>query len=172
MKSNSTQKILLAFIKVIVIIAIALGIAYICFLGKTYLSYSSYEKEKILIKNAIFVGYVADTEEKRIQGLSNKVFLPSNTSMLFEFDKSDIHGIWMKDMNFPIDIIWLDKNKKIINLISNAEPKTYPHVFYPPEESLYILEVRAGLIKDKALKLGDVILFGNEDLDKAPTPAE
>ncbi len=105
------------------------------------------------------MGYLADTPEKRTQGLSGKAFLPSNTSMLFKFDKPDIHGIWMKDMNFPIDIIWLDKNKTIVNLISDADPSSYPHVFYPPKESLYVIETRAGLIKDKGLKLGDEILF-------------
>ncbi len=105
---------------------------------------------------------MADTEEKRIKGLSGKAFLPSNTSMIFEFDTPDTYGIWMKDMLFPIDIIWLDKNKMIVNLISNADPESYPHVYYPPKDSLYVLETRAGLIKDKGLKLGDEILFNQK----------
>ncbi len=83
--------------------------------------------------------------------------------MLFKFDTPGIYGIWMKDMRFPIDIIWLDKNKKIVNLKRNVDPSTYPLVYYPPKESLYILEVRAGLIGDKDLKLGDEILFGKEE---------
>ena len=164
MKTYSTQKILLAFIKAIVIIVIALGIVWIWLFARVYLSYSSYQKEKVLIKSSLYVGYVADTEEKRAQGLSGRAFLPSNTSMLFEFDKPDTHGIWMKDMLFPIDIIWLDKNKIIVNLVSNAEPESYPHVYYPPKESLYVLEIRAGLIKDKNLKIGDEILFSDEEL--------
>lgn len=163
MKSNSTKKILLAFIRVIVIVAIALSVVWMWSFINVYLlysPYSSYKKEQVLIKSSLFVGYVADTAEKRTQGLSGKTFLPSNTSMLFEFDTPDIYGIWMKDMNFPIDIIWLDKNKTIVNLISSADPGSYPHVFYPPKDSLYVIEVRAGLIKDKGLKLGDEILFG------------
>jgi len=163
LKTNTTKKILLAFIKVIAIVIVALFIVWLWFFARVYLSYSSYSKEPVLVKSAVFVGYVADTEEKRNQGLGGKRFLPSNTSMLFEFDKPDTHGIWMKDMLFSIDIIWLDKNKKIVNLISNAEPATYPHVFYPPQKSLYVLEVRAGLIKDKNLKLGDEILFGKDE---------
>jgi uncharacterized protein len=160
LKNYSTKKILLAFIKVIVIIVIATAIVWLWLFARVYFSYSSFKKEQVLIKSALFVGYVADTNEKREQGLSGKGFLPSNTSMLFKFDTPDTHGIWMKDMHFPIDIIWLDKNKTIVNLISDADPSTYPHVFYPPKESLYVLEVRAGLIKDKGLKLGDEILFG------------
>ncbi|MEI7513148.1 MAG: DUF192 domain-containing protein [bacterium] len=163
MKPISTKKILLASIKAIVIIVVALAIVWIWLFVRGYLSYSSYTKEHILIKSALFVGYVADTEEKRTQGLSGKAFLPSNTSMLFKFDTPGIYGIWMKDMRFPIDIIWLDKNKKIVNLKRNVDPSTYPLVYYPPKESLYILEVRAGLIGDKDLKLGDEILFGKEE---------
>jgi len=169
LKSNTTTKYLLAFIKVIVIIVVALFVVWLWLFARVYLSYSSYEKEKVLIKSTMLVGYVADTVEKRDQGLGGKRYLPSNTSMLFEFDKPDTHGIWMKDMLFPIDIIWLDKNKTIVNLISNAEPATYPHVFYPPQKSLYVLEVRAGLIKDKNLKLGDEILFGKDESDMAST---
>ncbi len=160
MKNYSTKKILLAFIKVVVIIAVALAIVWIWFFARTYFSYSSYKKEQVLIKSALYVGYIADTQEKREKGLGDKAFLPSNTSMLFKFEDPDTYGIWMKDMRFPIDIIWLDKNKTIVNLISDVDPSSYPHVYYPPKESLYVLEVRAGLIKDKGLKLGDEILFG------------
>jgi hypothetical protein len=169
LKTYSTKKILLAFIKVIVIICVAILVLWIWFFAKEYFSYSSYDKEKVLIKNSLFVAYVADSEAERSKGLSGKRFLPSNTSMLFEFDTPDIHGIWMKDMLFPIDIIWLDKNKIIVNLISEAEPSTYPHVFYPPKNSLYVLEVRAGLIKERGLKVGDEILFGGSGSDSVAT---
>lgn len=152
-----------------VIVIVVLLILWVWFFSKEYFSYSSYTKEKVLIKNSIFLAYVADSEAERSMGLSGKKFLPSNTSMLFEFDKPDMHGIWMKDMLFPIDIIWLDKNKVIVNLISDAEPSTYPHVFYPPKSSLYVLEVRAGLIKERGLKLGDEILFGTNNLDSVST---
>jgi uncharacterized membrane protein (UPF0127 family) len=160
LKTYSTKKILLAFIKVVVIIVGALLLVWAFSSIRTFASYHSYNKERLLIKSAVFIGYVADTEQKRAQGLSGKAFLPPNTSMFFEFDIPGIHGIWMKDMKFPIDIIWLDKNKKIVNLISNADPSSYPHVFYPPKDSLYILETRAGLIRERGLQLGDEILFG------------
>lgn len=160
MKSNSTQKILLAFIKATVIIAGALLIIWLFLFSRVYFSYSEYKKEKVLIKSSLLVGYLADTPEKRVQGLSGKAFLPSNTAMLFKFDTPDTYGIWMKDMRFPIDVIWLDKNKTVVNLKRSVDPSTYPLVFYPPKESLYVIEVRSGFIDDKSLKLGDEILFG------------
>jgi uncharacterized membrane protein (UPF0127 family) len=172
LKTYSTKKILLAFIKVFVIIVGALLLFWAFSSIRTFASYHSYEKERILIKSAVFVGYVADTEGKRMQGLSGKAFLPPNTGMLFEFDRPDTHGIWMKDMLFPVDIIWLSEDKRIVNLISNADPASYPHVYYPPKNSLYVLEVRAGLVKDRGLKLGDEILFGKESSDNASGDAE
>ena len=155
---------LLAFIKATLIIAIVAFIVWIWFFARVYFSYSSFSKERVLIKDALFIGYLADTPEKRTQGLSGKAYLPANTTMLFKFDTPDTYGIWMKDMLFPIDIVWLDKNKMIVNLISSADPSTYPHVFYPPKDSLYVLELNAGLIKDRGLKLGDEILFGQPQL--------
>ena len=152
-----------------VVIAVALLIWWAWLFSKEYFSYSSYTKEKVLIKNSIFVAYVADSEEERMMGLSGKKFLPTNTGMLFEFDKNSDCGIWMKDMLFPIDIIWLDKNKRIVSKVSDAEPSTYPKVFYPPEKCMYVLEVRAGLIKERGLKLGDEILFGTNSSDSTST---
>jgi len=159
LKRNSTKKKLLPLIQAVVILAIVVGGIWLWSFVRVYFSYSSYTKEHVLIKSSVLVGYIADTEAERTKGLSGKKYLPLNTAMLFKFDKPDTHGIWMKDMFFPIDIIWLDKNNEIVNLISNAEPSSYPHVFYPPEKALYVLEVRSGLIKDKGLKLGDEILL-------------
>ena len=113
----------------------------------------------MVIKNTVLAGYVADTDAIRVQGLSGKYFLPSNTSMLFVFDKPDIYGIWMKDMNFPLDIVWLDKNKTIVHSLSNVDPSTYPHVFYPSKPAVYVLELRAGFLEENGVKAGDMIYF-------------
>jgi len=64
--------------------------------------------------------------------------------MLFVFENPGIHGIWMKDMKFPIDIIWLDKDMSVISKELNVSPDTYPQVFYPSREAYYVLEVKAG----------------------------
>ena len=64
--------------------------------------------------------------------------------MLFVLDTPSIQGVWMKDMEFSIDIIWIDENKKIITIARDVAPVTYPQVFYPTELAKYILEVPAG----------------------------
>lgn len=107
---------------------------------------------------------VADTNAERIQGLSGKQGLAENESMLFVFDTEGYYGIWMKDMNFSIDIVWLDKNKKIIHIEKDVSPETYPKIFYAlkngqPILSLYVLETSAGFLAQNNIQIGDFIAF-------------
>ena len=125
----------------------------------SYYGYLPYPKTQIIIKNTVIGTYMATTEVDQKQGLSNKKILPSGMSMLFVFDNEDRHGMWMKDMNFPLDMIWIDKYKKIIHQVSNISPSTYPHVFYPDTNDKYVLELPAGFIENQKLKEGDQIYF-------------
>lgn len=107
---------------------------------------------------------VADTDAKRTQGLSGKVGLGENEGMLFVFEKEGNYGFWMKDMNFPIDIAWLDKDKKIIYVEKNVSPETYPKVFYAIKDdvailSLFVLETSAGFLAKNNIKIGDFVAF-------------
>jgi uncharacterized membrane protein (UPF0127 family) len=97
----------------------------------------------------------ADTDQSRQTGLSGRKCIPEKTGMLFVFDKADLHGIWMKDMNFPIDILWIDSTKKIIHIEENVDPNTYPKVSYPPTPASYVLEVASGEVESAGLKLSD-----------------
>src|SRR3989344_5020964 len=89
---------------------------------------------------------IADMGEERVRGLSGRESLPANTGLLFVFEKEEKHGIWMKDMKFPIDIAWLDKNKQIIHIEHNVLPQTFPKIFTPKETSLYVLETTANFL--------------------------
>jgi len=99
---------------------------------------------------------IADTPSERTQGLSGRESLAENQAMLFVFDYPDYHKIWMKDMKFPIDVIWLDENKKITHIEENISPETYPATFFPPEKSLYIIEAYAGFAHKNDLQVGNV----------------
>ena len=102
---------------------------------------------------------VAETNTERERGLSGRASLGQNEGLLFVFDAEGYYGIWMKGMNFSIDIAWLDKNKKIIYAEENVLPKTYPEIFNSPAPSLYILETSAGFFKNYGIKIGDVAEF-------------
>ena len=162
MEKNTTKffgEVFWGYVKSITVIILLVIICWSWFSVYVYSTYFSYEKTPVVIKDTVIAGYVADTDASRVQGLSGKYFLPSNTSMLFVFDKPDIYGIWMKDMNFPLDIVWLDKNKVVVHSLSRVDPSTYPHVFYPSKPASYVLELRAGFLEEKGVKTGDLIYF-------------
>ena len=82
---------------------------------------------------------LAGTRELQIQGLSNTPFLPKDVGMLFIFDDENNHGIWMKDMNYSIDVVWLNDEKEVIYVIDDMVPESYPTVYEPKTKSLYII---------------------------------
>jgi len=103
---------------------------------------------------------IARTEDEQAQGLSGRAPLASNEGMLFLFDKPDRIGFWMKDMNFSIDMIWIGPDRRILYIVPNAAPETYPHVFVPPAPSAVVLEVAANMASRLGWKPGDEVIFG------------
>lgn len=97
---------------------------------------------------------VADSQKERMQGLSGRQSLPSQSGMLLIFDYESEWGIWMKDMSFSIDIIWAKSDGEIIAVAHNVAPETYPNAFLPPEPALYVLEVPAGFAKTHSIVEG------------------
>lgn len=83
---------------------------------------------------------VVNTPEMRRRGLSGRSELGSAGGMLFVFPEAGHHGVWMKDMQFAIDIIWIDEHFKVVDLMRNVTPDTYPKVFEPDKPAKYVLE--------------------------------
>lgn len=118
-----------------------------------------YKISTVQIGGVTITADVADTEEKRVLGLSGRDGLSTNQGMLFVFDSPGIYGFWMRDMNFSIDILWMDKNENIVDLVTNLSSATYPKVFEPKSESLYVLELPAGYIDAHNIKIGEHAQF-------------
>ncbi len=98
---------------------------------------------------------VADTQSERVQGLSGHAPLKEGEGMLFVFEEEGNWGIWMKDMQFSLDIIWAASDGTIITIASNVSPDTYPQVFYPAEpRATYVLEVPAGFAGRRGIAEG------------------
>jgi uncharacterized membrane protein (UPF0127 family) len=94
---------------------------------------------------------LAETKEERIRGLSGSNRLPKNTGMLFILDAPGTYGFWMKDMRYPIDIIWINEAFSVVSFAENASPEDYPRVYSPESDALYVLEVPAGFVKDASI---------------------
>lgn len=102
---------------------------------------------------------VADTEKLRTLGLSGRNSLCPSCGMLFKFDRPSRYGFWMKDMKFPIDIVWINAEKRIIGVENSASPDSYPTVFYPTEPVLYVLELPAGVVVKRHIDIGQEVFF-------------
>ena len=104
---------------------------------------------------------VADTVEKRSLGLGNRPGLKKGWGMLFVFEKLKPHRFWMKRMQFPLDIIWLD-NHRIVYIIRNAQPTILgekPQVMSPPVPANFVLEIDAGRASELKLELGESLHY-------------
>lgn len=102
---------------------------------------------------------LATDTQSQTNGLSNRRSLDKNKGLLFVFETVEKHGIWMKDMKFPIDIVWIDEGKKVIDIATKVSPDSYPEVFYPAMPSRYVLEVNAGVVDEKNIKIGTQLDF-------------
>jgi len=100
---------------------------------------------------------VASTSAEQELGLGNRASLASTSGMLFVFDTPGNYGFWMKNMEFPIDIIWLDQNYKIIHIEHSLSPSTYPSVFLPGSPAKYVIEVNAGFSDANSLSVGQTL---------------
>jgi len=102
---------------------------------------------------------IAFTPENQEKGLSGREKIGENEGMLFVFENSSKHFFWMKDMNFPIDIIWINEEKKIVFLKENVSPDTFPETFSSEKDSKYVLEVMAGFSQKNNLEEGETVQF-------------
>jgi len=72
----------------------------------------------------------------------------------------------MKDMNFSIDMIWMDSNFAITYIASDVSPNTYPKSFTPTVDSSYVLETNAGYSQKNNLSVGETLDFVKNFIEK------
>jgi uncharacterized membrane protein (UPF0127 family) len=101
-------------------------------------------QSEVVINSTHIAVDISDTPALREQGLSDRSSLVGNTGMLFIFDTPNMYGFWMKDMNFAIDILWIDNTKHIISCEKSLTPESYPTVYRPKKPILYALELPSG----------------------------
>lgn len=102
---------------------------------------------------------IADTETEREMGLSGTPYLPVGIVKLFVFERSAPWGFWMKDMLYPIDILWLDENKVVVHIEPQLSPDTYPTSYESPTPARYVIEVQSGFSLSHHIVLGTKVTW-------------
>ena len=117
-------------------------------------------KTKIItINNTPIEVEVADTPQTRTQGLSEREGLLEGKGMLFIFEKPARYGFWMKNMNFAIDVVWIDDKFNIVDIDKEVSPETFPQVFHPDQKVKYVLELPAGYTNQHLIDIGTMVQF-------------
>lgn len=101
---------------------------------------------------------VADSLAERIEGLSNTPYLPDGLVKLFVFGVEGEHSIWMKDMQYALDILWVSKVGEVVHIEENISPDSYPESFSSPTPAWYVIEANAGFVASSTIKLGDKVV--------------
>jgi len=101
------------------------------------------------------------SDEDRAMGLMFRPSLPADRGMLFVFSIPDFHGIWMKNCRFPIDIVWLDENQRVVHVVENVPPCTGdPCPAYEPlRRASYVVEINAGQARREQVSIGTTLSF-------------
>jgi uncharacterized membrane protein (UPF0127 family) len=108
---------------------------------------------------------IAADDENRAQGLMYRDQLRPGTGMLFLFPEEGDYPFWMKNTRIPLDMIWIDSNRKIVHVEPDVPPCQIEDCpSYPPNaKARYVLEVAAGVARQHGLKAGDVLTFEQTD---------
>ena len=106
---------------------------------------------------------IARTDAARERGLSERETLSETEGLLFVFDEPGFQGIWMRGMNFPIDIIWIQSGvvADISHDVSNEFDPAAPRFYSPRAKVDTVLEVNAGYTKKHGIKTGDEVVLRN-----------
>ena len=108
---------------------------------------------------------LAVTSQERTQGLSGHAPLAADEGMLFVFEKAQTYSFWMREMLFPLDMIWIDAECTVAHITRNAPPQAPDQSlsdlprYGPPVPVLYVLEINAGEAESAAVTVGSPARF-------------
>jgi len=112
---------------------------------------------EIGLNDNIITAEVMRTPQEWQSGLSGRDELGADEGIWFDFGEKKMAGMWMKDMKFPIDIVWIDERYEIITVAERVAPETYPKIFYPDRDAMFVLELPAGAVEKYRARVGDSV---------------
>lgn len=101
-----------------------------------------------------------DTERRR--GLAGRAHIPDDFGMLFLLDTTRAQSFWMNGMEFPLDILFFDKDKRLIKTLTNLSPCSECTIYEAPSHAAYAIEINGGLTERLRIREGDRIVFTDE----------
>jgi len=136
----------------VVVIVLASAIAYM------FMNFQP--RVELRLGSGIFKAKVAATQSARELGLSGVDKLSADEGLIMVFPSDSTWNIWMSGMKVPIDIVWLDSQKKVVYIVRNADPELHEDkVFVPLNPARYVVELPAESVQQYGVKSGDIADF-------------
>lgn len=115
---------------------------------------------KVKIGNTTVNAEIADTPYKKMRGLMFRKSLGEREGMLFPFSEEDYYGFWMMNMSIPIDILWIGKDKKVVDIVKDVQPCGLSCQSYKPKEkAMYVLELKANFTERHKVEINSSVEF-------------
>lgn len=115
--------------------------------------------------DGIYGAQVAKTSDARTKNLTGVSGLADDQAMLLVYDTDGKWAMTTQNTTFPIDIVWLNKDKQVVYIVKNAPPESYPYDSYTPkDDARYIVELAAGAVGKKAITIGTTAVFDENNM--------
>jgi uncharacterized membrane protein (UPF0127 family) len=114
----------------------------------------------VIIGDTTCLAKLAITNEEQIRGLRFIPSLESNECMVYLFNRAGYYQFWAKDMQFPMDIIFIGAGKQVNDIVEGVSPCTEPCITYKPESpAQYVIEANSGFVSEHFIERGDPVVF-------------
>ena len=117
------------------------------------------------VGDTVFQVELALTADQQVQGLSGREVLAPGTGMLFVYERESRYTFWMKEMRFPLDMVWIGADCKVVDVTLDAPPPEpgqsldqLPR-FSPITPAQFVLEINAGVSAASGIESGDPVEF-------------
>jgi hypothetical protein len=132
----------------------------LCFMGLKVWQ-AQWPTANVELKGLVLHVQVAETLYQMHKGLGERDTLAPYDGMLFPFDFPQKPGIVMRDMRFPIDIVWI-MNGHVVDIAPHVMPEPGVSerqltIYYPRVQANFVLELPAGWVEEHGLEIGDTI---------------
>ena len=126
----------------------------------------------VTVGETVFPVELATTVAEQIQGLSGRPSLAPGSGMLFVYEQESKFNFWMKDMHFPLDIVWIGVDCTVVDITRNAPPPSPDQStdqlprYSPGGLAQYVLEINAGEADSESIAPGDPVEFTGSLADR------
>lgn len=121
-----------------------------------------FKKRNIVFAKRRMGAFIADTQRRMTVGLMFRKSMKRDECMLFAFPNDGAHPIWMRNMRFPLDIVWLDSKRRVVDIVESAKPSSGLDFsgYRSKRPSRYVIELNAGFVSKNKVKIKDVAKLG------------